>query len=80
MQQTPEALQRITARTLAHYDQNAQGFWEGTRDHDVSQNIDALLTDTIKDASVRQHTDESHDGKLRFDFGQHASSNSGERT
>lgn len=44
MQQTPEDLQRITARTLAHYDQNAQSFWEGTRDHDVSQNIDALLT------------------------------------
>jgi SAM-dependent methyltransferase len=43
MQQTPEDLQRIAARTLAHYDQNAQAFWEGTRDHDVRQNIDALL-------------------------------------
>ena len=43
MQQTPEDLQRIAARTLAYYDQNAQAFWEGTRDHDVSQNIDALL-------------------------------------
>jgi len=41
--QTPEELQRISARTLAHYDQNAQAFWEGTRDHDVSQNINALL-------------------------------------
>ena len=40
---TPEALQQIAARTLAHYDQNAQAFWEGTRDHDVSQNICALL-------------------------------------
>ena len=40
---TPEALQQIAARTLAHYDQNAQAFWEGTRDHDVSQNISALL-------------------------------------
>lgn len=40
---TPEDLQRITARTLAHYDQRAQAFWEGTRDHDVSQNIAALL-------------------------------------
>jgi SAM-dependent methyltransferase len=29
---------------LAHYDQNAQGFWEGTRDHDVSQNINSLLS------------------------------------
>ena len=43
MQQTPDELQRITERTLAHYDQNAQGFWEGTRDHDVSQNINSLL-------------------------------------
>jgi SAM-dependent methyltransferase len=40
---TPEDLRRIAARTLAHYDRNAQAFWEGTRDHDVSQNIDALL-------------------------------------
>jgi SAM-dependent methyltransferase len=40
---TPEALRQIAARTLAHYDRNAQAFWEGTRDHDVSQNIEALL-------------------------------------
>jgi SAM-dependent methyltransferase len=38
-----EDLDRITARTLAHYDQGAEDFWEGTRDHDVSQNIAALL-------------------------------------
>jgi len=43
MQHTPEDLTRITTQTLAHYDQNAQGFWEGTRDHDVSQNIHAML-------------------------------------
>ena len=36
-------LQRIAERTLAHYDQRALEFWEGTRDHDVSQNIGALL-------------------------------------
>ena len=29
--------------TLAHYNQRAEAFREGTRDHDVSQNIDALL-------------------------------------
>jgi SAM-dependent methyltransferase len=40
---TPKELQQIAARTLAHYDRGAQAFWEGTRDHDVSQNIDALL-------------------------------------
>lgn len=38
-----ETLQQIEARTLAHYDRNAAAFWEGTRDHDVSQNIEALL-------------------------------------
>jgi len=34
---------QIAARTLAHYEQHAQAFWEGTRDHDVRQNYDALL-------------------------------------
>ena len=43
MSLTPEDLHQIAARTLAHYDQHAQAFWEGTRDHDVRQNIDALL-------------------------------------
>ncbi len=33
----------ITSRTLADYNQSAEGFRDGTRDHDVSQNIDALL-------------------------------------
>jgi SAM-dependent methyltransferase len=33
----------ITARTLAHYDANAEQFWEGTRDHDVRQNVETLL-------------------------------------
>lgn len=40
---TAEELQRTAARTLAHYDQNAKAYWDGTRDHDVRQNIDALL-------------------------------------
>jgi SAM-dependent methyltransferase len=40
---TADDLQRIAARTLAHYDQHARSYWEGTRDHDVSQNIEALL-------------------------------------
>jgi len=33
----------IAATTLAYYEQRAQAFWEGTRNHDVSQNVDALL-------------------------------------
>ena len=40
---TPNPLERIAALTLAHYEQNAESFWQGTRHHDVSQNIAALL-------------------------------------
>jgi len=40
----PDQLTEISQRTLSHYDGNAASFWEGTRDHDVSQNIEALLT------------------------------------
>ena len=40
---TPEELDRITAGTLGHYDRIAQQFRERTWDHDVSQNIAALL-------------------------------------
>lgn len=38
-----EDLAQITATTLGNYNDVAEGFREGTRDHDVSQNIDALL-------------------------------------
>ena len=34
---------RVIDATLASYANRAEAFWEGTRDHDVSQNIDALL-------------------------------------
>ena len=34
---------QLSKPTLAHYSQSAVSFWEGTRDHDVSQNIEALL-------------------------------------
>jgi SAM-dependent methyltransferase len=39
----PQDLSKITSVTLGHYNQSAEDFREGTRDHDVSQNIDALL-------------------------------------
>lgn len=39
----PDSLDRISAVTLDHYEQRAQAFWEGTRDHDVSENVAALL-------------------------------------
>lgn len=40
---TPRDLQRISQETLAHYDERAQAYWEGTCDHAVGQNIAALL-------------------------------------
>jgi SAM-dependent methyltransferase len=36
-------LDRISQLTLAHYDSHADSFFAGTIDHDVSQNIHALL-------------------------------------
>ncbi len=37
-------LRKISQTTLAHYNDTAEAFWEGTRAHDVSQNIHALLS------------------------------------
>ena len=39
----PPDLEKIAALTLEHYAARADEFWEGTRSHDVSQNIDSLL-------------------------------------
>lgn len=36
-------VEQITRLTVDYYDQHAQQFFDGTRDHDVSQNITALL-------------------------------------
>jgi SAM-dependent methyltransferase len=43
MKLNPHDLERIASLTLEHYNQRAEEFWQGTRDHDVSQNIEALL-------------------------------------
>jgi SAM-dependent methyltransferase len=43
MTHDPQELQKITAATLGHYERYAEQFWLGTHDHDVSQNIAALL-------------------------------------
>ena len=37
-------LRSVATRTLSHYQAGAESFWEGTRDHDVSQNLQALLS------------------------------------
>jgi len=38
-----QALANITRLTLEEYSRHAEDFWKGTRDHDVSQNVAALL-------------------------------------
>ena len=54
-QHDKETLREATARTLEHYNQRAEGFWQGTRDHDVSQNIEAFLSDIVQyDDSVHE--------------------------
>jgi SAM-dependent methyltransferase len=43
MRQNPQDLEQIADLTLEHYNQRAEDFWAGTRDHDVSQNIAEML-------------------------------------
>jgi SAM-dependent methyltransferase len=43
MMLNPQDLTKITDTTLEHYNQRADDFWEGTRDHDVGQNVASLL-------------------------------------
>jgi SAM-dependent methyltransferase len=43
MKPDPQDLKVIADCTLESYDKRAQDFWEGTRHHDVGQNITALL-------------------------------------
>ena len=50
---SPDQLRGITRKTLDHYDGRADAFWEGTRDHDVSQNIEALLSELSVPAPAR---------------------------
>jgi SAM-dependent methyltransferase len=43
MRMTPAEIKNAADQTLDHYNKRAADFWEGTRDHDVTQNINALL-------------------------------------
>lgn len=40
---SPDDISSASTITLGHYNKHADSFWSGTRDHDVSQNRDALL-------------------------------------
>src|SRR5207237_6459936 len=44
---TTQELAQLADRTLEHYRENAEDFREGTRDHDVSQNIATLLKHVV---------------------------------
>ncbi len=51
-----EELHAITRTTLGDYDDNAAAFYAGTQDHDVSQNINALLANIAQaDAHADTH-------------------------
>jgi SAM-dependent methyltransferase len=43
MKLNSQDLEKIASLTLDHYNERAKEFWQGTRDHDVKQNIAALL-------------------------------------
>jgi SAM-dependent methyltransferase len=43
MKLNPQELEKITGLTLEHYNQRAEAFWKGTHNHNVSQNIAAML-------------------------------------
>lgn len=45
-------LETLTTNTIHHYESSPQAFWEGTKDHDVSQNIDAFFRNLPKISSV----------------------------
>jgi hypothetical protein len=53
-----EQSRRMSEMTIAYYDRMAEAYWDGTRDHDVSQNYAALLDAIENDPCVYR--------KLRF--------------
>ena len=52
MEQRTEELNEIETVTLDHYNQNAEAFWQGTKDHDVIQNYNAFLAPFPKDKKL----------------------------
>jgi SAM-dependent methyltransferase len=53
MKRPPTDPRMLSATTLEHYERNAEGFRAGTQDHDVSQNIDALLRNIQEEPPLR---------------------------
>lgn len=56
MKLTAQELATVAERTLGHYDRSAEAFWQGTRDHDVSQNVAAQLRHVEAAAAERRRT------------------------
>ena len=52
MERRNEELVEIETITLSHYNENAQAFWSGTKDHDVTQNYAAFLAPFPKDKTL----------------------------
>jgi len=52
MNHTNKSSDDIETVTLSHYNQNAQAFWSGTKDHDVTQNYAAFLAPFPKDKTL----------------------------
>jgi hypothetical protein len=46
MKLNSQDLEKIADLTLGYYNRYAEDFWEGTRNHDVSQNIAARQTNS----------------------------------
>ena len=47
-----DELNRIEAITLEYYDANAESYWQGTKDHDVTQNIESFLAACVAEKSL----------------------------
>lgn len=47
MNRSPTTPQTVSQNTLAHYNREAESFWEGTKDHNVAQNYKALLSNIV---------------------------------
>ena len=45
------SIEEATQLTVSYYDQSAEDYWQGTKNHDVEQNYEALLS-SIKDGGV----------------------------
>jgi len=51
------SLQELSARTFGHYEAQAEALRRGTRDHDVQQNLQALLGALVGAGPYRIHDD-----------------------